>query len=255
MFRPRVIPVLLLDGLGLVKTTKFNKKKYIGDPINAVKIFNELHADELFFVDISATKNNRSIPLSFIKEVGAEAFMPFSVGGGISNVDEARNCIQNGAEKIILNSHALVRPDLIKECADAIGSQGVVVSIDTKKLFFSKYGVYGNNGINKSRYNPIDWAKYVVDLGAGEIIINDIDNDGMMEGYNLNLIKIISESVNIPIVICGGAGKLSDFKLAINAGAHAVAAGSMFVYHGPRKAVLVNYPKKNILNKLFVDNE
>ena len=191
------------------------------------------------------------IPRKFINEVGEEAFMPFSVGGGISTVEQARQCIQNGAEKVILNSHALLRPELIKECADEIGQQGVVVSIDIKKNFWGNYKVYGNNGSKKSKFNPIDWAKYVEELGAGEIIVNDIENDGVMKGYNLDLIKLISDSVKIPIVACGGAGNLNDFKVAIDNGAHAVSAGSMFVFQGIRKAVLINYPSKKNLNKLF----
>ena len=251
MFRPRVIPLLLLHESGLVKTIKFNKKKYIGDPINAVKIFNDFKADELIFVDISASKNNRTIPLQFVKQVGEEAFMPFAVGGGIKTVNEACSFIKNGAEKIILDSNALLNPQLINDCSKEIGQQGVVVSIDVKKNFFGNYKVYGKNGKKSSKYDPVYWANKVEDMGAGEILLTDINHDGMMQGYNLDLIKLISDSVKIPIIACGGASSPLDFKRAINFGAHAVAAGSMFVYHGPRKAVLINYPSKGTLGKIF----
>ena len=251
MFRPRVIPVLLLENLGLVKTIKFRRPKYVGDPINAVKIFNDLKADELIFVDISATRNNRLIPLKLIKEVGEEAFMPFAVGGGISSVKEAEKCIKNGAEKIILGYHAVMNPDFINECAKTFGSQSVVVSVDVKRNIFGKSQVYINNGRINSKYDPISWSINIENSGAGEIFINDINNEGMRGGYDLNLIKLISKSVNIPVVACGGAGKLSDLKSAIDAGAHAVAAGSIFVYQGPRMAVLINYPNNDTLLEIF----
>ena len=251
MFRPRVIPTLLLKNLGLVKTVKFKKPNYIGDPINAVKIFNDLKADELILLDISATRQNRSISQKFVQEVGGEAFMPFAVGGGISTIDEAGNCINCGSEKIVLDSHAVMNPDLITQCAEKFGSQSVIVSLDVKKNFFGEYCLYIKNGRKKTKYNPLTWAIIVSELGAGEILINNIDNDGIMSGYDLDLIKLISKSVNIPVIASGGAGEYADFKLAIDAGAHAVAAGSLFVYQGPRKGVLINYPIASDLMKIF----
>ena len=251
MFRPRVIPLLLLYESGLVKTLKFNKRKYIGDPINAVKIFNDYKADELIFVDISATKNNKIISLEFIKRVSEEAFMPFSVGGGIKTVEQACDFIKNGAEKIILNSNALLNPKLIEDCAKEIGEQAVVVSIDIKKNIFGNYKVYGNNGNKNSNYDPIFGQKKVEEMGAGEILLTDIKKDGTMQGYNLDLIKLITSQVKIPVICCGGAGNFSHFKDAINVGSHAVAAGSIFVYHGPRNAVLINYPSQEEINRIF----
>jgi len=253
MFRPRVIPVLLLKDLGLVKTNRFNKSKYIGDPINAVKIFNDLKADEIIFLDISATATQKSVPINFVWEVGEEAFMPFAVGGGISTLLHAEECIKKGAEKIVLDTHAIINHSLISECSNMFGQQSVIVAIDIKKNIFGGYSVYSNNGKTKTNLTPVNWAKRAEELGAGEILINDINNDGMMDGYNLDLIKIISEAVSIPVIACGGAGKLNDFKLAINSGAHAVAAGSLFVYQGSRKGVLINYPSHQQLMKVFND--
>lgn len=251
MFRPRVIPVLLLRQKGLVKTIQFDKYKYIGDPINAVRIFNDLEADELIFLDILASIENRTISMDLVKQIGDEAYMPFGVGGGISNLTDAMQLINAGAEKIILNSQVYFKPDLIKSIADVAGSQSVVVSIDVKKNWLGKYVVFVKSGKQKISISPLEYVKIAENEGAGEIIINSIDNDGIMKGYDLEIIKTIAEAVNIPVVACGGAGGLTDFRNAILAGAHAVAAGSMFVYHGPRNAVLVNYPEKEELINTF----
>ena len=253
MFRPRVIPVLLLKDLGLVKTFQFGKPKYIGDPINTVKIFNNFKADEIIFLDISATKNNSLISTKFIRDVGEQAFMPFAVGGGIRTLKQAENCIKNGAEKIVINSHSLINHKLIVDCVNSLGQQSVVVSIDVRKSIFGSYKVYRNGGRKKTSYSAKKWALIVEDLGAGEIMINDIRNDGVMKGYDLDLINDITESVSVPVIACGGAGTLNDIKLAIDSGAHAVAAGSLFVFQGPRKGVLVNYPSKSQLESIFDD--
>lgn len=251
MFRPRVIPVLLLKNKGLVKTKKFKKPNYIGDPINAVKIFNDLKADELILVDIDATKNSHSIPLEVVREVGEEAFMPFAVGGGIKTLAYASECIGCGAEKIILNTHAIANNSLITQCANKFGSQSVVVAIDVKKDIFGRQFVYHTNGTKNSRMDPVSWAVDVERLGAGEILINDVNNDGLMQGYDVKLITSISEAVNIPVLACGGAGGLHDLRSVIDAGAHGSAAGSLFVYQGSRKAVLINYPTNETLIGLF----
>jgi len=250
MYRPRIIPVLLLKESGLVKTTKFKKYNYIGDPINAVKIFNDLEADELIFLDISATNENRTIDYDFIKEIGDEAFMPFSIGGGITNINQVESLISQGAEKVVLNSYCFKNPSIITEIANLFGSQSVVVSIDIFKNIFGKYSLYSHSGKKKQSIKIIDWIKRVVDLGAGEILINSVNNDGIMEGYDLDLISMISKNVNIPVIACGGAGCYNDFHSAITSGAHAVAAGSLFVYHGPKKAVLINYPSKKEISKI-----
>lgn len=252
MFRPRVIPILLLKNLGLVKSIKFKKYNYIGDPINAVKIFNDLKTDELVFLDITANREGRKISLDFVRNVGAEANMPFAVGGGIKTIDDIKEIINAGAEKVILNTFAFENPDFIRMAADEFGSSTIVVSIDVKKTVFGGKKVFIKSGKKKTKLSPVDFAKQVESKGAGEIIINSIDMDGTMSGYDLELIKEISENVTIPVVAAGGAGSLDDFSKAVNeANATAVAAGSMFVYHGPRKAVLINYPTKEELIKIF----
>ena len=252
MFLPRLIPVLLLKGKGLVKTVKFKDPKYIGDPINAVKIFNDLNADELVFLDITASKENRTISIDLIKDIGDEAFMPFGVGGGINNISQIEQSLKAGAEKVIINTSVVTNPGLINEASKVFGSQSIVVSIDVKRSLFGKYECWIKDGAVNTKMQPIELAKKVQDSGAGELIINSIDLDGMMGGYNIDLIRSVVDAVSIPVVACGGAGNLEHFKKAYFEGnAHALAAGSMFVFHGPRKAVLINYPSKNELRQLF----
>jgi len=253
MYRPRVIPILLLKGLGLVKSTKFKDYRYIGDPINAVKIFNDLKADELVFLDIIASKENRSISLDFVRKVGDEANMPFAVGGGIRNIQQIKQIINAGAEKVIINSYAVENTDFIKQASNEFGSSTIVVSIDVKKKIFGKKQVYTMAGTNATGLSPVELAKLMQEKGAGEIIINSIENDGLMTGYDFELIKQISEAVEIPVVAAGGAGSLDDFSKAVNNSyASAVAAGSMFIYHGSRKAVLINYPSQTKLKEIFL---
>jgi len=252
MFRPRVIPVLLLKNQGLVKSVQFKNHRYIGDPINAVKIFNDLKADELVFLDITASKTNSLISLDFVQKVGDEANMPFAVGGGIKTIDQIKQILNSGAEKVIINSEAALNPEFIKQAASEFGSSTIVVSIDVKKNLFKKEKSYINSGTKATKYSAVELAKLAENMGAGEIIINSIDHDGMMQGYNLDLIKQISEAVTIPVVAVGGAGNIQDISMAINEGyASAAGAGSIFVYHGPRRAVLINYPTRDELKTLF----
>jgi cyclase len=252
MFRPRVIPVLLLKNLGLVKSLKFKDYNYIGDPINAVKLFNDLRADELVFLDILASKEKRTIQLSFVQKVGDECNMPFSVGGGIKTIADIKQILNAGAEKVIINSYAAENPEFIKQAAMEFGSSTIVVSIDVKKSLFGKENTYILGGSKSTNYNPVDFAKLMEEKGAGELIINSIEKDGTMEGYDLSLIKKVSEAVTVPVIACGGAGNSAHLAEGIKTGyASAVAAGSMFVYHGPRKAVLINYPSKDELQKIF----
>jgi len=253
MFRPRVIPVLLLKDQGLVKSIKFKDHRYIGDPINAVRIFNDLGADELIFLDILASSHNRCISIDLVKSIGDEANMPFGVGGGIRTIEQIKNIINSGAEKVILNTIAAVNPEFIKNSSNTFGSSTIVVSIDVKRNFVGREYVYVLSGKQSTKYDPIDFAKLMEDMGAGEIVVNSIDRDGTMSGYDISLIKRVSEAVRIPVVASGGAGKYSDFKCAIDDGyASAVAAGSMFVFHGPRRAVLINYPDRDELPQLFI---
>ncbi|MBN2396662.1 MAG: imidazole glycerol phosphate synthase subunit HisF [Candidatus Atribacteria bacterium] len=258
MFRPRVLPVLLLKGKGLVKTVKFNKKNatYIGDPINAVRIFNDLKADELVFLDITATIENRTISYDLVKDIGDEAYMPFAAGGGIRTVEQAVSLIASGAEKVVLNSSAVSNPDLIRNIAATIGNQSLVVCIDIKRTLSGKYQYYVLGGLKKVEGDPVQHAREIQERGAGEIIVNCINRDGMMSGYDIKIIKQIADAINIPVVACGGAGNLEHFKEAFYLGnAHALAAGSMFVFHGARRAVLVNYPTRTELLNLFCNRE
>ncbi len=252
MIRPRVIPILLLKNLGLVKSVRFKNYNYIGDPINAVKIFNDLRADELVFLDIMASKEKRTIQLSFIERVGDECNMPFSVGGGIRTINDIKTILSAGAEKVIINSYAAENPEFIKNAAMEFGSSTIVASIDVKNNFFGKEATYTMGGTKSTGYNPVDFAKLMEEKGAGELIINSIEKDGTMEGYDLDLVKRISEAVTIPVIACGGAGTYEHMANCFkDSFASAVAAGSMFVYHGPRKAVLINYPAKNELLQIF----
>lgn len=252
MFRPRIIPVLTLKGKGLVKTIKFDKKKarYIGDPINAVHIFNDFEADELIFLDITATLENRCISSELVKSIGEEAYMPFAVGGGITNIEQIQQLISAGAEKVVINTSCFKTPGLISEASRQFGNQSIVAALDIKRNLLGKYKIYINAG---SKQVDIDLEKYIrilVDLGAGELFINSIDRDGTMSGYDLELVKYISEIVRIPVIACGGAGKLKDLSDVTKlAKASAAAAGSMFVYHGSRNAILINYPDKEELLK------
>ena len=249
MFRPRIIPVLLLKGNALVKSKGFKDFRYIGDPINAVKVFNDLKADELVFLDIEATKEKRTISTELVRQVGEEANMPFAVGGGIKNLDEIHNIIAKGAEKVIINTCAVENPKFIREASDNFGSSTIVVCIDVKKKFFSGNVVWSNSGSKSSKYSPKDFAKLIEENGAGEIIIQSINKDGTMSGYDLDLIKEISTTVTIPVVALGGAGNLEHMIEAYKKGfASALAAGSLFVFQGPKKGVLINYIENSDLS-------
>lgn len=251
MFRPRIIPVLLLKNQGLVKSIGFRKHKYIGDPINAVKIYNDLKVDELVFLDIEATNQNRLISIDFVREVGEEANMPFAVGGGITTIDDIRRLTNAGAEKVIINSAAAKNPEFIESAAKEFGSSTISICIDVKKKRFGSVKTWINAGSKSTSNTPIEFALKMQNAGAGEIIIQSIERDGLMTGYDLELIKSVSEAVKIPVVALGGAGSISDLKEGANvAFANGLAAGSMFVYQGMNRGVLINYlseeEKKNL---------
>lgn len=248
---PRVIPVLLLDKNGVYKTVQFKNAKYIGDPLNAVKIFNDKEVDELIFLDISATGNNREPDYDYLSKIAGECFMPLCYGGGIQTIEQIKKLIYSGIEKVAINSYALQNPNFIKEASERFGSSTIVVSIDVKKSWLGKYEVYNKHKVKTSFSDPIIFSQEMEKMGAGEILINSVSNDGMMQGYDYNLIEKISKAVNIPVVACGGAGELNHFKAAIDAGASACAAGSKFVFHGVHKAVLINYPSQNELKTCF----
>ena len=250
MVGSRIIPCLLLKGRGLVKTVQFSNPKYIGDPINAVKIFNEKEVDELIFLDITATIEQRKPDFSLIKDIASECFMPFAYGGGISDMDDIYRLFKLGVEKVIINTLALEDKDFIKKASGIFGSQSIVVSIDIKKNVFGKYAIYTNSGRVKQNIDVLEYVKKLEQCGAGEIFINFIDRDDTMQGYDLPMIRKITESVNIPVVVCGGAGSLNDFESAIDNGASAVSAGSLFVFHGPHKAVLITYPSYDEIERI-----
>ena len=252
MLRTRVIPVLLLEEGGLVKGQQFKKHKYVGDPINAVKIFNEKEVDELVFLDISSTDENRSPDFDLIADIASEAFMPFAYGGGVKSVWQVERLISIGVEKVIVNSAAFLNPDMVKEAVNVAGSQSIVVSMDVKKSLFGSYEVYVNNGKTKTKLDPVTYAKKMQDLGVGELVVSSIDKEGTGKGYDIKLLEMVSKSVNIPIVGLGGAGCLQDLADAKNQTAvSGLAAGNLFVFHGKHKAVLITYPKYSDLEKLF----
>jgi cyclase len=248
----RVIPCLLLQNKGLVKTTRFKNPVYIGDPINAVKIFNEKGVDELIFLDIEATKKSIEPSYDVIKKIASECFMPFCYGGGIKRIDQIEKIIELGTEKVCINSAAFHDQELVLKAAAKFGSSTIVTSIDVKKNVFGKYFVFINGGTRNTCLNPVNYAKTLESLGAGEIFLNSIDRDGTMEGYDIDLIKMVASAVSIPAVVCGGAGSLEHFAEAINiGGASAVSAGSFFVFHGKHRAVLITYPEYKEIKAIF----
>jgi cyclase len=251
MLRHRVIPCLLIQNNSLVKTFGFKNPKYIGDPINAIKIFNEKEVDELMLLDITASKLKKSPNFNLIEEIASECFMPLAYGGGISSLQDAEKLISLGVEKICLQSAVLDDTSLITEISERSGSQSVIVSIDVKKNWRGKYQLYSSA---KKRSLSLPLAEYVnrvIEAGAGEILLNSINRDGQMQGMDINIIKEISQLASIPVTAVGGVGSLSDIRAAIDAGASAVGVGAFFVLNGPHKAVLISYPKYNDLVNLF----
>ena len=246
MFRPRIIPVLLLKDQVLVKSTAFKDYRYIGDPINAVRIFNRKKADELVFLDIQATSQNRTIPLEFVRDVGAEASMPFAVGGGIRTLKHIRDILEAGAEKVIIGSYAAENPSFIRQAADTFGSSTIVVCIDVRKRLFGGLEVRTEGGRKVARQDPLELARSMQQMGAGELIVQSIDRDGAMKGYDIDLVRQISQAVTLPVVALGGAGNLSHLRAVYREGyANGLAAGSLFVFYGAHRGVLINYPEES----------
>lgn len=236
---------MLLRGNALVKTRKFRAPTYIGDPINAVRIFNELKADELVFLDILASKEKRRISLDFVRKVGEESNMPFAVGGGIATLDDIRSVMVAGAEKVVLNSHAAQDPNLVEQAARAFGSSTIVVCIDVKKDFLGRPRAWSFGGTRSTGQSPKEFARLMEQRGAGELIVQSIVRDGEMEGYDIELIRTIADAVTIPVVALGGAGSLEHLRLArLEGHATGLAAGSMFVFQGLKRGVLINYPER-----------
>lgn len=256
MLRPRIIPSLLLHDKGLVKTVNFKSPKYVGDPINAVRIFNEKVVDELAFFDIDATVMNKEPDYVLIEKLANQSRMPLCYGGGVKTVEQAQRIFGLGIEKIAISSTAVNNPQLVTQIAERVGSQSVIVVLDVKKKLLGGYEIYTHNGKKSTGINPIKFAKEIEKLGAGEIIINSIDQDGVMKGYDLNLIDKIAETISIPLTVLGGAGSMSDIEKVIEKhGVIGIAAGSLFVFKGPYKAVLINYPTQIEKNKIFKINK
>lgn len=246
MLRPRIIPCLLVKNKGLVKTVKFGQPKYVGDPINAVKIFNEKESDELVVLDIEATVECREPDYEMIKNIAAECRMPLCYGGGVTTVDQFKKITSLGVEKVAVSSAAIRNPHLVKRASEFVGSQSVVVVLDVKKHHFSsKYDVYTHNGKLSTKKSVVELARNFQDLGAGEIVINSIDRDGGMQGYDLKLIEQVRAVVTVPLNALGGAGSLNHIKELIDRfGIIGASAGSLFVFKGKYRAVLINYPNQ-----------
>jgi cyclase len=255
MQRPRVIPVLLLKNNGLVKSIRFKNHRYIGDPLNAARIFNELEADELIFLDIEASRERRSISLDFVNAVAEEVTMPFAVGGGIRTLDDIRAITRAGVEKVIIGAHAAQSPPFIKHAAEEFGSSTISVCVDVKKDLFRRNRVRITNGRTATGFDPVEFAQMMESNGAGELVIQSIDRDGMMNGYDIELVTQISSAVGIPVVALGGAGSEKHLADAFEQGnASGVAAGSLFVYQSTKRGVLINYPtEKQFLGGLPKD--
>jgi len=249
MYRPRIIPVLLLKNNGLVKSIQFKNHKYIGDPINAVRIYNELEADEIIFLDIEATKNGRCVDIQLVKDIGEEANMPFGVGGGINSLSQIEKLIHAGAEKVVICSEALQRPEFIKEASHEFGSSTIAVCMDIGKSFIGTTKLYSHSGSKAHAIEIESFAKKMEDFGAGELIIQSIDQDGKMSGYDHAISISVAKKISIPITVLGGAGSMEDIKvLHAQNPFNGYAAGSLFIYQGKHKGVLINYPSQKEKN-------
>lgn len=248
MYQARVIPCLLLRGHGLVKTRKFKDAVYVGDPVNAVRIFSEKEVDELVVLDIDASREGREPNYELIAEIAGECFMPVAYGGGIRSLEQVRRLIRSGVEKVVINSAAAASTDVISQAAGVFGSQAVVAGIDVRKPLIGGYKVVIKSATQDAGVRLDEHVQRLVEAGAGELLLNSVDRDGTMSGYDLDLIRSVTRAVNVPVVACGGAGSLDHLRQAVHeAGASAVSAGSMFVFHGKHRAVLINYPTNIVI--------
>jgi cyclase len=260
MLKTRVIPILLLRDGALVKTVRFRRFNYIGDPCNTVRIFNELEVEELIFLDILAARDGKAPDFQMLSDIANECFMPLSYGGGIRCIEEIKKILNIGLEKVAINSNAVENRKLISMSAERFGSQCIIGSIDVRENLLGKYEVYIKDGTKRTRLDPVEWAMELADSGAGELLITSIDRDGTWKGYDVKLIRLISSSVNIPVIANGGAGNISHIAEAVNeGGASAVGLGSMVVYQKKDMGVLVNFPDRtelsNALENQFLNNK
>lgn len=251
MALPRCIPVLLLQNGALVKTIQFQNPRYIGDPLNAVRIFNEKEVDELIFLDLDASMKNTPIPFQFLQEIAEECFMPLSFGGGIKTIEQIRKVLQIGVEKVIIGQEAIENQEFLKQAVREFGSSSICVSLDVKKTPSGVYRLASRSGTIETELNPIEFAQKLDQLGVGELFIHSVDRDGTRIGFDLELIEAIRKAVKIPLIACGGAGTFEHLVEAIHAGANAVGAGSLFVFHGKHQAVLISYPDQASLKRIY----
>lgn len=247
----RIIPTLLISNGKLVKTVNFGNKIYVGDPINAIKIFNDKEVDELILIDIDASKTKSQINYKLVEDCASECFMPLCYGGGIKNIDDATHLFSLGIEKICIQSSYFNDPNLLTELSSKYGSQAIVVSLDFKKNIFGNYNIINSSNGSVIKKNLNELLSELTELGAGEILMNVINNDGKMSGMDLEMINKITSNTSLPLIALGGVGSLFDIKNAFMNGASAVSAGSFFVFNGPHKAVLITYPKQNEITKIF----
>ena len=254
MLKHRVIPCLLLIGARLVKTLKFQNPKYVGDPINAIRIFNDKEVDELILLDIMASKMDSAPNYDMIKDIAGECFMPLTYGGGITSVEQAAKIFALGVEKIALQTAILDDTSLISRIADRFGSQSVLVSIDVKRNWFNQPLLYSAAYSKKLRFPWLERLQALVTAGAGEVLLNAVDRDGTLDGPDLDLIGQASDAVQVPLIAMGGVSSLMDIRAVVHAGASAVAAGAFFVFHGPHRAVLITYPSYRQLEALFISS-
>ena len=254
MLRHRVIPVLTIDERRLVKTVRFRDPRYLGDPLNAVRIFNEKEVDEIVILDIRATRRSRAPDFDFIADLASECFMPMAYGGGIATLDHVARVLALGVEKVVINTAAMESPSLVTAAAKPYGSQAVVASIDVRRGWMGrgKRDVVTRSGTKSTKRGPVELARAMEQAGAGELLLTSVVHDGKMQGYDVDLIREVTAAVSIPVIACGGAGSLADLRLAVlEGGASAASAGSLFVYQGKHRAVLVNFPAPDVRDRLF----
>ncbi|MDX1440400.1 MAG: AglZ/HisF2 family acetamidino modification protein [Rubricoccaceae bacterium] len=254
--RPRVIPVLLLRDGRLVKTERFRRERYLGDPVNAIRIFNEKCVDEIVLLDIGATPSGRAPDFGLIREIVSEAFVPLCYGGGVTSVEQMRMLFRAGVEKVAVNSKAVEEPGFIRCAAESFGSSSVIAAIDCGRDWRGRRCVVSRGGRKKHSVEPVAHAVRLVSEGAGEIFLNSVVRDGTMSGYDLDLVRDVSEAVDVPVVACGGAGSVDDLgRVVMNAGASGAAAGSLFVYYGRLRAVLITFPEEQTLSRMFSSHD
>jgi cyclase len=253
MLAARLIPCLLLKGAGCVKTVRFRKPTYLGDPVNIVRIFNDREVDELVVLDIDAAPEGRSPRLALLADLASECFMPLCYGGGVRSLEDVQRLFALGVEKVAINTQAVLNPALVESAARQFGSQSIVVSIDVKADLLGRRRVVTHGGRRSHALDPVAHAREVERRGAGEVFLNSVDRDGVMRGYDLDLIREVAEAIRVPVIACGGAGCLEDAVRALRAGASAAAAGSLFSFAGPNRAVLISYPDRPDIDAAFTE--